>query len=287
MSNFSQILALIDGSMYATSVCDHAAWVSSRCDAHIDMMHVVGRRGVGAELSDLSGNIGLGARTSLLQELADHDRQNAKLALKRGRLLLDAAQEHLQQAGIENAATRMRNGEIVESVEKSEKSSDLVIIGKRGEGADFDKLHPGSNLERVARFCKKPLLVTARAFRPIQRVLVAYDDGQSTRNAVDSIATNPLFAGLDIKLISVGSASSKLQARLDSAAANLTQAGLTTTTEIIDGQPEVAIVDELQKNNHDLLVLGSHGHSRIRRLILGSTTTTMIASCKTSVLMYR
>lgn len=287
MAGFKNILALIDGSIYASSVCDHAIWVADKCSSSIDLMHVIGRRGMGSELADLSGNIGLGARSTLLQELSEHDMQNSRLAQQRGRVILDAIQSQLDAAGVENAQTRMRNGEIVESVEKSEKSTDLVILGKRGEGADFDKLHPGSNLERVARFCAKPLLVSARAFRPVSKVLIAYDDGRSSRNAVADIAENPLFDGASLKLITVGTSSGKVTSALDSAAEKLRRTGLDASTEVVPGEPESAIISEIEQNDHDLLVLGSHGHSRIRSLILGSTTTSMIASCKISVLMYR
>lgn len=287
MSKFNNVLALIDGSIYATSVCDHAVWVESRCQSSIDLMHVIGRRGISTELADLSGNIGLGARTSLLQELSEHDMQNSKLAQKRGRLLLDAAEENLTSAGVAQVSTRMRNGEIVESVVNRENSLDLVILGKRGEGADFDKLHPGSNLERIARFTKKPLLVTARAFKPIQRVLIAFDDGASTRKAVSNVAVNPLYQGLDVKLITVGDASAKVESALMDAANTLTEAGMSVSTDMVPGQPETAINHEIESNGHELLVMGAHGHSRIRRMILGSTTTSLMASCKISVLLYR
>jgi len=37
----------------------------------------------------------------------------------------------------------------------------------------------------------------------------------------------------------------------------------------------------------DLLVMGAFGHSRIRSLIIGSTTTEMIRSCKIPVMLAR
>ncbi|MCF3974828.1 universal stress protein, partial [Paracoccus salsus] len=36
-----------------------------------------------------------------------------------------------------------------------------------------------------------------------------------------------------------------------------------------------------------LLVMGAYGHSRIRSLIIGSTTTAMVQSVKMPVLLYR
>lgn len=37
----------------------------------------------------------------------------------------------------------------------------------------------------------------------------------------------------------------------------------------------------------DLLVMGAYGHSRIRNLIVGSTTTAMLRSCQIPVLLLR
>jgi nucleotide-binding universal stress UspA family protein len=36
-----------------------------------------------------------------------------------------------------------------------------------------------------------------------------------------------------------------------------------------------------------LLVMGAYGHSRIRNLIIGSTTTEMIRLCKIPVVLFR
>ncbi|MFD0391497.1 universal stress protein [Tistrella bauzanensis] len=68
----TRLLALIDGSAYADSVCDHAAWVAARTGASIDVMHVLGRREAGGS-ANLSGSLTMDAREILLAELADLD----------------------------------------------------------------------------------------------------------------------------------------------------------------------------------------------------------------------
>ena len=55
------ILALVDGSIYSKSVCDHLAWVAGRMSAGVELMHVFDRQAE-ARTSDLSGSIALGAR---------------------------------------------------------------------------------------------------------------------------------------------------------------------------------------------------------------------------------
>lgn len=70
-----KIIGLIDGSIYAQSVCDHIAWIAGRSEVSVDILHVIGRRDLSTEPVNLSGNIGLGARTALLAELAELDAQ--------------------------------------------------------------------------------------------------------------------------------------------------------------------------------------------------------------------
>ena len=86
----SKIIALIDGSIYSESVCGYAAWMATRSDAPLELVHVLGRRQA-PESQDLSGSIRLGARSALLEELADLDSQRAKLISHRGRAILEDA----------------------------------------------------------------------------------------------------------------------------------------------------------------------------------------------------
>ena len=48
-------------------------------------------------------------------------------------------------------SARLRNGDLLEAVAEAEVDARGIVIGKRGEAADFAKLHLGSNMERIAR----------------------------------------------------------------------------------------------------------------------------------------
>ena len=248
---------------------------------------MLGRRQAEGGASNLSGNIALGARTALLNELAELDERAAKLAKARGRAILDDAAKVLDEAGVADVTTRLRSGDLVETLAEMEADADLVIIGKRGEAADFAKLHLGSNLERIARSARKPVLVAARAFRPIKRLLIAYDGGTSALKAVDHIARSSILAGLDCHLLMVGQETPELRRSLDGATAMLRGGGFAVTAGIRSGQPETVISEAVEREGIDLLVMGAYGHSRIRSLIIGSTTTEMIRSCKIPVLLFR
>jgi nucleotide-binding universal stress UspA family protein len=281
-----KIIALVDASIYAASVCDLAAWASARTGNAVELLHVLGRR-EGAAKADLSGAVGLGARTALLEELAALDEKRSRLAARRGRAILEDAHAILTRDGATAITTRLRHGDLVEAVAEVEAGAGLIVIGKRGEAADFAKGHLGSNLERIVRASHKPVLVAARAFRPIARVLVAYDGGSSAQKAIDHIAGNPLFAGLAVHVVAVGGHSPQAVKGLDAAVAVLAAAGIDATSAVVNGPPETALGQLVDPANCDMLVMGAYGHSRIRSLIIGSTTTAMIRSCKVPVLLVR
>ena len=283
----NKIVCLIDGSGYAQSVCDHAAWVATRGQYTLILLHVLGRRNGVDNNADLSGSIGLGARTALLEELAEVDGQKARLANKRGRAILDDARERVASLGASYVTTKLCNGQLIETMHDYEADADMLVIGKRGEASNFDMEHLGSNLERVARSSSKPILVASRSFQPINKMLIAFDGGASAIKAVAHIVGSEVYKGLDVVLVQAGTETSNAKQQLEGAAVSLRESGYSVESKFVTGQPDQAIAKIVDEENIDLLVMGAYGHSRIRNLIIGSTTTQMLAACKIPVLLFR
>ena len=280
------LIALVDGSAYSESVCHHAAWIAKKNDWAVKVYHVMGRRDA-VEKQDLSGAIKLGARTALLEQLSELDATRAKLAHEHGRAILEDAKSIIEGDGDIAVETRLRQGDLVETVTAKEDSGDMILIGKRGEAAGLAMEHLGSNLERIVRASHKPVFIANRAFKPIRSVLVAFDGGPSSLKAVDYIARNPLFAGLSITLVFAGKSTSTTEKSLSDAAATLKAGGFDADTVIQNGEPEKVLAQMASTGDHDLLVMGAYGHSRVRSFIIGSTTTEMLRSCKVPVLIMR
>ncbi|MEX0340901.1 MAG: universal stress protein [Arenibacterium sp.] len=277
-----KIIALVDGSIYSESVCAHAAWISGLTSAPVELIHMLGRREA-PEKQDLSGSIRLGARSSLMEQLAEVDEQRARLVSQKGRAILEDARAIVDAAGVNEITTRLRHGDIVEAISEIEKDARVIVIGKRGEAADFAKGHLGSNLERIVRAASRPVYIAARSFRPVEKVLVAFDGGRSAQKAVDHIARSPVFSNLPVTLVTVGTETGGL----DEAAERLKAAGIAADTRVIPGQPETELGKLVDEEGFGLVVMGAYGHSRIRRLIIGSTTTEMVRNCKVPVVLMR
>lgn len=282
-----RILACTDGSIYAPSVYDHAAWAATRLGAGVDVLHVIDHHRETAAVADYSGNIGVDARDELLNSLAELDAAKSKVALAHGRAVLQDAEARLRQAGVTDIRCTQRHGSLVETLAESEDAADLVVIGKRGEAADFATGHLGANLERVVRASKRPVLVANRAFKPIQKMLIAYDGGPSTRRALDHVIEHDMLKGIECHLLMAATAKPEAQERLNGARDTLAQAGVEAHARLIEGEPEKVIGQYVKDEGIDLLIVGAYGHSRIRQFIVGSTTTQLIRTCLVPLLMFR
>lgn len=280
-----KLVACIDGSVYSTSVAEHAAWAATRLGASVELLQVLGRREVASD--DRSGRIGIAARRRLLEQLAELDAARAKVLHEKGWLELDEAKERIEALGVETVSTSLRHGDLLETLAEREADADLVVLGKRGEAADFAKLHLGSNLERILRASHRPVLVAARAFRPITRFMIAFDGRSSALKATDAASRSPLFAGLEGTLVTVGNQTAEMRRKVEDAAEQLGAGGLAVTVGIETGEPEAVIPQLVESEGIDLLVMGAYGHSRLRTLVIGSTTSEMIRAARVPILVWR
>lgn len=281
------ILACTDGSTYASSVYKHSAWAAARLSARVEVLHVLDHHRERASRLDMSGSIGMDASSLLTEELTKLEEAEGRVARLKGKAILDDARHQLAIAGIADITTTQRHGTLVETLEEFEPGCDLVVVGKRGEHAEVAKAHLGRDLERVIRTAVRPILVVEQTYRPVASFLLAYDGSPSVTKALDFALTTPLLKGALCHILRSGHVDDKARWYLDEAADRLRGVGYAVHRHAISDAPEKAILDVLQGEQLDLLVMGAYGHSRIRELILGSTTTTMVRTSPVSVLMFR
>ena len=282
----STILVCTDGSQYSASTYQHAAWIAKKTASKVTVLHVIDRE-EHRPAADLTGSLGFDASAELMEELVNLDEQHGRVARLRGKAILKDAEKQLKECGIEDINAIQRHGSLVETIDEFERSADLVVIGKRGEHADFSKAHLGSNLERVVRSAEIPILVSSRAFEPIENFLIAFDGGPSARKAIDYVIGSPLLKGVEAHLLSIGKEGSKMALESEKAAGKLRTAGYSVQADLTAGDADEVIAREVESRGIDLLLIGAYGHSLIRRLIIGSTTTALVRTCKVPVLLFR
>jgi nucleotide-binding universal stress UspA family protein len=283
----NKVMACIDHSSYAPSVCDYAAWAALQMSAPLEFIHVLDRHPETAKKRDLSGSIGLGSQEALLEELASLDEKVSRIAQESGRVMLETAKQRARADGVSEPDGRQRHGEFVETLAELEKDARLFVLGKRGEAAESAPQHLGSNLERVVRAVHRPILVVPKEYKKPAAFMVAFDGSATTRKGIEMIASSPLFRGLPCHVVMAGTDTGTAGGHMDWAGNTLRDAGFDVHASIIPGEADAVLGTYLQEHAIDVLVMGAYGHSRIRRLLVGSTTTTMIRTAAVPLLLLR
>ncbi len=281
-----KVLACIDDSVYAEAVCDYAAWSASRMHTQLSLLHVLDKT-ESTTAHNLSGSLGLGAQENLMQELAELDQKRAKLEMEKGKLMLQAAMTRVQEKGIVDAESRQRHGELVDTLIELESETRILVVGKRGADTETAHGHIGSHLESIIRALHKPILIAQQSFVPPKQIMVAYDGSTTMRKGIQIVAASPLGRGIPHHVVMVGADTEVAREQLREATDVLSAAGFEVTGAVIPGDADTALAEYQERENIDLLVMGAYGHSRIRQLILGSTTTAMIKRTKVSLLVLR
>jgi nucleotide-binding universal stress UspA family protein len=142
------------------------------------------------------------------------------------------------------------------------------------------------------------------------KILLAIDGSLHSQSAVDEVARRPWPSGSTIRVMSVfqtytppatefvaGATLDNVRQRLATgaeeiatrAADALKNVGVSTETVVREGDPRSAIVDEADEWGADLIVVGSHGRTGLKRWLLGSVAQAVVghASCSVEVVRQR
>lgn len=281
-----KILLCTDGSEYSQVCARYAAFLARDDAAAVKAAYVTDLRQFEIPLiSDLSGSLGIQPYQDMMGQLKEMESAKAKAIEENTRTIFAETNQEEKLEFIH------RTGLLVDALEDLEKDADLVLLGKRGENVDFATEHLGSTMERVVRASTKPCLVTSRSFQRLTKLLIAYDGGKSSRKAVTFLAKHPFFKTLPMHLVLVvedpkGEDLATQQLR-EAEEILRSQDVESLTCQLLYGTPEDTIGQYVLDEEIDFLVMGAYGHSRIRNLFIGSTTTEMIRRCKVPVLLFR
>ncbi|MDR3229716.1 MAG: universal stress protein [Puniceicoccales bacterium] len=286
-----KLLACIDGSLYGQTCAQYALWFAKKTGAQTAALYVSELWQYEAPLvADFGGSLGaqpyMGLTAQLRQVEAD------KATMLKEYLVRAFAQADLA----EHLAFFHRTGMLVDCIgefESGDTPAELLIVGKRGEAWNMAKDHLGSNMERVARATALPCFVANREFFEPQKLLFAIDGSASAAKAIAWYGANKTaFGDAELHVVSVAAkpaAAEKTAEVLREAAAAFEAfgTGCKPVFRALAGVPADAISAYQQETGANLLLMGAYGHSRIRRLFIGSTTVELIQRNRVPVVLFR
>lgn len=267
----ARILLPSDGSEYAAGAVRVATALARRCGADITLMTALP---LGNDLEIL------GTRDLLAEETAQAQAQ------------LDADARAIAAAGV-TCATEVRHDEhpdvaIVESARES--AADLIVMGRRGKRG-LARLMVGHATAKVIGAAPCDVLVVPRAAAFwSRRILLATDGSAHGEAALRRAADLGTQCGLPVSVLSVVASShgearrAMAQRAVDAAVASLKAQGIDADGTVAEGRPDEVIVAQA-KARADLIVVGSHGHTGLLGVLLGSVSERVIGAADCAVLV--
>ncbi|WP_242540966.1 universal stress protein [Phormidium pseudopriestleyi] len=103
------------------------------------------------------------------------------------------------------------------------------------------------------------------------------------------IRESRLFQGVNLHIVKVAKSEDSPTAnpRLQEAEQALQGSGFNQVFSQLEGEPEKAIASYITEQNISFLLMSAYGHSRIRHLVIGSTTAQLLRSSNIPVLLFR
>lgn len=243
-----------------------------------------------------------GEAWTLSTEVIDH-------MVKDGELGLATASAHASSLGVDNVTSLLVNGrpgDRIVSTLNDDPAFDLVVVGTHGR-TGLRRVLMGSTAEQVVRHAPCSVLVARPRVEnaPIKSVLCPVDFSDSSRRALDMAAELIAPEGTGITLLhsidlparygedptlmtaveEIDDRSGKLLETWAHQVRGTTRAAITMQTR--RGGPGAQILVALEQGTFDLVVMGSHGRTGIRRALLGSVAEKVVRHASCPVLVAR
>jgi nucleotide-binding universal stress UspA family protein len=279
---YKDLLVVLDENPRSRERIVVAAALAERFGAHLVGLYVTVGREPPGRLDYFNSD------AALFRPLYRDIEENIRAGAERTRLLFE---DIIGRQSL-SAEWRTASGDPAEEVAVHGRYADLIILGQIDTDDPWSPLlHPAP--AEVALAAGRPILVIpyVGAFEQIgQRVLVGWDASREATRAVND-AMSLLAAASSVTVITVDAAQgggSHGQVPGADIALHLARHGVAAKVErtvsagIGIGNTLLSRASDLEA---DLLVMGAYGHSRVRELLLGGATRTVLASTTLPVLM--
>ena len=258
-----RILVPVDGSDDAMMGARYAVALAKRHGATLQGIHVVDIRLLeGPFLRDISASLGTAPNVNYQGNIA-------MILEERGMAALKAFSVACEKADVA-CKTTLVTGIVPRCILEASELADLIVMGRSGEHSQWLDGLVGSTTERVVRRATQPVLVTNTDAVGTRRFVVAYDGSAHAKRALQAAADISVDWGMPFHVLVVGD--EKAGAVMDEARTYLQSHEVDVEYVIRPGDPSEVVVSYAKECEADLLVMGAYGHTKVRELVVGSTT---------------
>jgi nucleotide-binding universal stress UspA family protein len=266
-----KLLVCTDGSVESRAALAEALSLARRCGSRVYLLQVV----------------------AIIPEFEATAPDLMVQVTQEARALLEEVRDEAAQMGVTLEVRVVRHVSVFSAIlqEAEEIRPDMIVMGRHGR-TGIERLLLGSVAARVIGHSPfDVLIVPAGAMIGFGRILAASDGSPFSQAAF--AAALALARRHESKLFAVAVAQeegeiSRSQEIIKQLLAEARQAGVPVQGSVPQGQPaDDGIIQAAIKNEVDLIVLGSHGRTGLKRLLLGSVAERVVGHSPCPVLVVK
>lgn len=279
-----RILVALDSDADTPVVTEYAIQLARRVEASLTGLAIV-------DMEDIYATVGAGGigtiyyAEQLRESLTEENRTQAQK-------LLEAFHDAVDQAGIVHVE-ELEEGVPYERIIEEMKFHDLLVVGR---DSHFFYSHPKKETHTLEKVIKKgitPTLVVSEPYRIVKRVLVAFDKSAASARALQSfIHLLPYGTEITIELVHIVDEDSDDARQKADLLLQLAQKYLKAhsfdkvqLTALKKGQPGKQLLELIDKTTPELVILGAHSMSAIKRVTFGSTTYDLVRKSRVALFL--
>ncbi len=275
------ILLPIDGSPYTESILNYGEFFNKKFGALIRILSVVDIR-----LFDWSVATSADSFVPILPS-AEFQEESQKIQDEKAQKVIEKASKILDAKKVTYEVIKV-SGIPIDEICQYAKTTDLVIMGTRGEYERWSGKLLGATAEAVTRQISKPVMLVDKTFVEFKQIQCGYDGSITANHALQMAAFLAKTMNLPLNVISVFDSEEDAQAVLKEAEQYLVPYQIKFALKHEKGGVEEVLISE--QNNApvpSLMVIGGYGKSRLTEAILGSTTVHVMRKAKKPILLVK
>lgn len=275
------VLLPIDGSPYTETILNYGEYFHKKFGAFIRLLSVVDIR-----LFDWSIATSADSFVPILPS-AEFQEESQKIQDEKAQKVIEKASKILDAKKVTYEVTKV-SGIPVEEICQYAKTTDMVIMGVRGEYERWSGKLLGATAEAVTRQISKPIMLVDKTFKEIQQIQCGYDGSVTANHALQMAAFVAKTLKLPLKVIAVFDSEDEAQTVLKEAEQYLIPYQIKFELHHEKGDADDVLV--AQQNNAQvpsLMVIGGYGKSRLAEAILGSTTVHVMRKAAKPILLVK
>ncbi len=276
------ILVAVDGSPQAQSAAQVAIQIAKSQHLSIQGLYIV------------DGSLVLDSYTDYKHELGEevdiHSTADVVSEFeKQGQQALEWLTDRCREANI-SVTTDLWFGGTTEMIMK-ELTEDHVAwlgLGRRGNAHMNEPQHLGLHFKDIAHHTQCPMLVGGDEYRPIRRILLAYNASQRTHEALTWTLLLQRDFQAQVAIVGVANHDNEDEAHqwLDEARSHIAGPDLPNYQFLVrQGDAAAEIVSAAAEYEADLIVVGGYRHGELAEWLTGSTLDQILRSTPLTLLV--